>query len=61
MQPVAYSYKRGYRIVKKRSRPARFLKRTGHKRVRNATRQYLAHQDWDAVIEARPITDWDVC
>ena len=63
MQPVTYGYKKGWRICGKRSPSgkAHFLKREAHRRQRAATREYLAQQDWDRVLEARPVTDWDVC
>lgn len=64
MQPVTKGYQRGWKIARKRapSKTARSLKREAHRRQRAATREWLSRQDWDgAVLEAKPITDWDVC
>jgi hypothetical protein len=63
MQSVTLCYKRGYRIVgKKAGGRSRYLKRVAHRRRRGAEREWLGRQRWDAeVLEARPVTSWDVC
>lgn len=62
MQAVTKGYQAGWRIVGKRapSGKARCLKREAHRRARAATREWTARADWDAVLESRPVTDWDV-
>ena len=37
-----------------------YYKRHAHRRLRTAERRYLAAGDWDAGIEPKPVTGWDV-
>lgn len=38
----------------------RHYKQHAHSKHRQATRQWLHGEDWDAPLESRPVTNWDV-
>jgi len=50
--------RRGHRLC--RSDVLVWAKRMAHRRHRGAQRAYLQRGDWDAAIESRPLSGWDL-